>query len=77
MGARRIRREQRASDQIESRHTNGFRKDKERVRRDTRMLGIVKKGKFPFTPSVLSWISAQLDKPGRLITADEVKQLVK
>ncbi len=77
MGARRIRREQRASDQILSRHTNGFRKDKERERRDTRMIGLVKKGKFPYPPSILSWISAQLDKPGRLITEDEVQQLLR
>ena len=34
MGARRIRREQRATDQAFSRRTNGMRKMKERIRRD-------------------------------------------
>jgi hypothetical protein len=77
MGARRIRREQVASDQIASRHRNGFRKDKERVRRDQRMLGLIKKGKFPYTPSVLSWISVQLEKPGSRITEADVKGLLK
>jgi hypothetical protein len=76
MGARRIRREQVASDQILSRHENGFRKDKERIRRDSRMLGLVKKGKFPYTPSIRSWLSVQLDKPGSKITEADVKKLV-
>lgn len=77
MGARRIRREQRANDQIESRHVNGFRKDKERIRRDARMFDLAKKSKFPYTPSVLSWLSVQLDKPGSKITEADVKALKK
>ena len=77
MGARRIRREQRANDQIQSRHENGFRKDKERIRRDARMLELAKKAKFPYTPSVLSWLSVQLDKPGSKITEADVKALAK
>jgi hypothetical protein len=76
MGARRIRREQRQVDMKESRHRNGILKTKERARRDARMKEIVKKGKLPYTPPVLSWLSAQLDKPGRLITQDDVKQLL-
>jgi hypothetical protein len=77
MGARRIRREQRANDQVESRHVNGFRKDKERARRTTRMTELAKKSKFPYTPSLLSWLSVQLDKPGSKITEADVKELVK
>jgi hypothetical protein len=77
MGARRIRREQRRVDQKLSRHENGILKDKERERRDNRMIGIIKKGKFPYTPAVLSWLSVQLDKPGARITEADVKQLVK
>jgi len=76
MGARRIRREQRQVDMAESRHRNGQRKAKERVRRETRMKEIIRKGQLPFTPAVLSWLSAQLDKPGRLITADDVKRVL-
>jgi hypothetical protein len=71
MGARRIRREQRASDQALSRRVNGMRKMKERDRRDERMTELVKKGKLPFTPAILSWLSAKLDKPSsRIAQAD-------
>jgi hypothetical protein len=77
MGARRIRREQRDVDMAESRHRNGILKAKERARRQTRMLGILKQGKLPYTPPVLSWLSAQLDKPGRLITQADVDKLLK
>jgi hypothetical protein len=60
----------------ESRHRNGIRKTAERVRRDARMRELVKKGKLPYTPPVLSWLSAQLDKPGRLITQADVDRLL-
>ena len=76
MGARRIRREQRRVDQNFSRRTNGMRKMHERERRKVRMLEIIKKGKLPFTPVVMSWISGELEKPSRLITQAEVDQLV-
>jgi hypothetical protein len=77
MGARRIRREQRRVDMARSRFRNGIRKTKERDRRRLRMLEILKAGKLPYTPPVLSWLSSELDKPGRLITQAEVDQLVK
>jgi hypothetical protein len=76
MGARRIRREQRRYDMAMSRKTNGTRKDKERARRRTRMLEILKKGKMPYTPAVLSWLSVELDKPSaRIVQADVDKIL--
>jgi hypothetical protein len=77
MGARRIRREQRQVDMRESRRRNGVDKVKERARRDLRMLEIVKKGKLPYLPPVMSWLSGKLDKPSRLITPDDVGKLVK
>jgi len=77
MGARRIRREQRREDMKESRHRNGILKAKERERRANRMKAIVKKGKLPYTPPVMSWLSVELEKPARLITQDDVKKLVK
>jgi len=77
MGARRIRREQRDVDMAESRHRNGVRKSKERTRRQIRLVGLLKQGKLPYTPPVLSWLSAQLDKPGRLITQADVDQFLK
>jgi len=76
MGARRIRREQRRVDMAESRHRNGILKSKERARRDARMLETVKKGKLPYTPPVMSWLSTQLDKPSRLITPDDIQKLL-
>lgn len=76
MGARRIRREQRQVDMATSRIDNGHKKKKERVRRDARMLELVKAHKLPYTPTVLSWLSVQLDKPATRITQDDVNKLV-
>jgi hypothetical protein len=77
MGARRIRREQRRVDMAQSRQLNGVRKVAERERRHARMVATLKQGKLPYTPPVMSWLSAQLNKPSRLITQAEVEQLVK
>lgn len=77
MGARRIRREQRRYDMAESRRTNGMLKMKERDRRHKRMLEMVQKGKLPFTPAVMSWLSAALNKPSRQIVQADVDQLLK
>lgn len=76
MGTRRIRRDQRQFDQKESRRVNGVLKVKERDRRDARMLGLVKKGKLPYIPAVMSWLSVQLDKPSTRITQEDVDGLV-
>jgi hypothetical protein len=77
MGARRIRREQRREDMAESRHRNGIQKNKERVRREARLLDAVRKGKLPYTPPVMSWLSVRLNKPGRLITQEDVATLLR
>jgi hypothetical protein len=77
MGARRIRREQVALDQKVSRRVNGTRKTKERARRDSRMHEIIQKGTFPFTPSVMSWVSVQLGKPTAKIAQADVQGLLK
>jgi hypothetical protein len=76
MGARRIRREQRRVDMALSRHENGLLKTKERARRKLRMVELIKKGKLPYTPVVMSWLSSQLDKPSRLITEEDVKKVL-
>ena len=69
MGARRIRREQRRFDMDKSRRENGMLKDKERARRDARIVELIKKtGKLPFTRHVMSWLSVALDKPSTKIT---------
>ncbi len=76
MGARRIRREQRQVDMKKSRHINGIKKANERARRRTRMLELMRKSQLPYTPPVLSWLSVELDKPGRLITAEDVAKFL-
>jgi hypothetical protein len=76
MGARRIRREQRRADMSDSRQVNSIRKVVERERRTLRMKSLIKQGKLPYTPPVMSWLSQQLDKPSRLITQAEVDRLV-
>jgi hypothetical protein len=76
MGARRIRREQRRYDMAESRRTNGMLKMKERIRRHNRLLEFLKKGKLPYTPTVMSWLSSELDKPARLIEQADVDRLL-
>ena len=71
MGARRIRREQVRVDQNLSRRTNGMLKMAERERRQIRLVELLKKGKLPYTPTIMSWLSAQLDKPStRIVQAD-------
>jgi hypothetical protein len=76
MGARRIRREQRRFDMNKSRRENGMVKTAERARRQKRMLEIVKKGKLPYLPAVMSWLSAELDKPSKQIVQADVDKLV-
>ena len=77
MGARRIRREQRRFDMAKSRRENGMVKDKERARRDARIIEFIKKaGKLPYTRPVMSWLSVALDKPSGKITQEEVNQLL-
>jgi hypothetical protein len=76
LNSRKRRKEMRQRDMRQSRIENGLRKRKERTRRDATMAGLVKKGELPFTPRVLSWLSEKLNKPGRLITTEDVKKVV-
>jgi hypothetical protein len=76
MGQRRIRRQQRQVDMQFSRRKNGFLKKKERIRRETRMLSLLKQNKLPYIPSVMSWLSVQLDKPSTRITQQDVDLLL-
>lgn len=76
MGARRIRRELRQYDQHMSRIVNGHKKQKERARREKRIIELIKKHDYPYTPSVMSWVSQELDKPSSRITKEDVDKLV-
>lgn len=77
MGVRRKRKDRILAGQQQSRMENGHVKRAERERRDERLRTLVKNGKLPFTPPVLSWLSAKLDKPGRLITQGDVDRFLK
>lgn len=76
MGARRIRREQRQADMVESRKRNSVLKVKERERRDKRMTELVKNSQPPYTPAVQSWLSQKLDKPSTRITQEDVAKVI-
>jgi hypothetical protein len=76
MGIRRTRKDLILADQRQSRKDNGMRKTKERNRREKRLLGMVKGGKVPFTPVVMSWLSAALNKPSNDITDADVAKLL-
>ena len=76
LDSRKRRKEMRQRDMRQSRIENGHKKRGERTRRDANMKELIQKGTLPYTPAILSWISAKLNKPGRLITPDDVKKLV-
>ena len=75
MGIRRTRKDLILADQRQSRKDNGMRKEKERNRREKRMLGLVRGAKPPYTPTVLSWLSQAIGKPGTQITKADVDKL--
>jgi hypothetical protein len=60
-----------------SRTVNGHLKRKERARRDKQMVELLKKGKFPYTPAVMNWVSLQLGKPSSQVSEAEAKALAK
>lgn len=59
-----------------SRIENGHLKQKERKLRDLRMAELITKGKFPYTPSILSYLSIKIGKPAKQITEAEAKAAV-
>ena len=77
MGVRRKRKDRILAGQRTSRIENGHLKRSERGRREARLKDLVTKGQLPFTPTVLSWLSMELDKPGRLITQADVDKYLK
>lgn len=60
-----------------SRTVNGHKKRKERANRDKRMKALISGGKFPFTPAVQSWISAQLGVPFTQVNEAQAQELAK
>jgi len=69
----------RARDRQDARDTAAYNrvfKDRERARRDIRMLALVRSGTFPYAPVVMSWLSRQLDKPSQKISPKDIKSLL-
>ncbi len=60
-----------------SRTKNGHLKRSERENRDERMAKLIKGGKFPYIPSIQSWISTKLGIPFTQVTEEQVHELVK
>ena len=71
------RRARRRIDQPATALRNRNRKDPERARRDARMVQKLRAGKLPYTPTVMSWLSAKLEKKASRITPDDVKALLR
>ena len=64
------------SDAAEQKATNRVVKDKERVRRDARMIEKLKARSLPYAPAVMSWLSRALKKPSTKITSQDVQSLL-
>ena len=77
MGQRRDRLNKRISKAITSRRKNSVTKAEERNRREQEMMQILKQGKLPYTPGVMSWLSVKLSKKATRIEAADVKNLLK
>lgn len=74
---RKLRFELRRQRQAETRVNNTGRKAAERDRRDVRMLDKIRAGKPPYTPDVMSWLSAKLGKRARALTDDDIAGLTR
>ncbi|MBU6294790.1 MAG: hypothetical protein KJS91_08895 [Planctomycetes bacterium] len=77
MGVRRDRLDLWIADQVASRRDNSPAKVAERVRRLARLKKAISEGKFPYIPTVQSWISAETGVPFSQLTADEVEKWAK
>lgn len=51
-------------------------KRRERDNREVRMIAAIKKGPYPYTPAVQSWISNAIGKPFTQIDENEAKSLI-
>lgn len=60
----------------QSRIINGAKKRSERARRERLLIELVRSGKPPYTPTILSWLSHHLDKPANRITTDDISALL-
>jgi len=77
MGRRRDKIDKRDARAAAARSKNSAKKAAEKLRRQKSMMAIVKKGKFPYTPGVMCWLSDRLGKKASKITSADVKALLK
>ncbi len=76
MGQRRDRLDGRLAKAKATREYNSLQKLKERERRQGQILTILKDGKLPYAPGVMSWLSEKLDKKASRITDADVQGLL-
>ena len=75
--SRKLRKQLRQTDAVETKARNTVVKSKERARRGARMIAKVKAGSLPYPPPVMSWLSRQLSKPSGTITPKDIKLLLR
>jgi hypothetical protein len=66
----------RRKDATETRLVNRVRKNKERARRDARIMRELKAGSLPYSPAAMSWLGRKLEKRSTGITQEEVDGLL-
>ncbi len=62
-------------DALETNARNRIVKDKERARRDARMMAKIKAGSLPYTTVVMNWLSQKLGKKAAKITQEDIQAL--
>ncbi len=72
---RRTKLDKRQANALATKRINAIRKDRERARRDGRMLEIIRGGSLPYTPDVMSWLSQKTGKPSAKITPEDIAKL--
>jgi hypothetical protein len=76
-GSRGVRWQLQFAAQAKSRPVNSAAKKKERTRRDALLKELLQKGKLPYTPTVMSWLSEKLGKKSQYITQEDVQKYLK
>ena len=76
MGRRRDRLDGRRERATTTRRENSQRKAKECSRREEQIKDILRDGKLPYTPGVMSWASQKLGKKASKITSEDIKTLL-
>ncbi|HNQ22723.1 MAG TPA: hypothetical protein PKK06_06480 [Phycisphaerae bacterium] len=69
-------RSRRSSDAQATRLVNRGRKLKERARRDARLVRLLQTAPFPYTSTVMAWLSHKLGKPVSRITAEDARHVL-